>query len=299
MMHAHQIPHRAEDLHDRLFRLFQDKALLLSTEQLQAIRASLDQVVNYHATVGVLGKTGAGKSALCNALFGKDVAEVSDIDACTRAPQEITLSLKQGKGISLIDMPGVGESEQRDAEYAALYRRLLPELDLVLWVIKGDDRALSVDQRFYHNVVLPLIQAGSLPVVFVISQVDKIEPFREWDWKQNRPSPCQTRNIDAKLTALHRTFGIARSQLCAVSAEEAYGLVELVETIVSTLPDEKKWSFTREAHQDTVSAQARQVSEQGLWETIKGRVAEILQGGWERVSVAVGSLVEMWWRSRG
>lgn len=299
MMHAHQIPHRAEDLHNRLFQLFQDKALLLSTKQLQAIRASLDQVVNYHATVGVLGKTGAGKSALCNALFGKDVAEVSDIDACTRAPQEITLSLKQGKGISLIDMPGVGESEQRDAEYAALYRRLLPELDLVLWVIKGDDRALSVDQRFYHNVVLPLIQAGSLPVVFVISQVDKIEPFREWDWKQNRPGPCQTRNIDAKLTALHRAFGIARSQLCAVSAEEAYGLVELVETIVSTLPDEKKWSFTREARQDTVSAQARLVSEQGLWETIKGRVAEILQDGWERVSVAVGGLVERWWRSRG
>lgn len=62
-------------------------------------------------------------------------------------PAEITLSLKQGKGISLIDMPGVGESEQRDAEYAALYRRLLPELDLVLWVIKGDDRALCARSK--------------------------------------------------------------------------------------------------------------------------------------------------------
>ncbi len=35
----------------------------------------------------------------------------------------------------ITDLPGVGESRDRDAEYEALYRDILPELDLVLWLI--------------------------------------------------------------------------------------------------------------------------------------------------------------------
>ena len=31
----------------------------------------------------------------------------------------------------ITDLPGVGESRDRDAEYEALYRDILPELDLV------------------------------------------------------------------------------------------------------------------------------------------------------------------------
>jgi len=282
-----------------LFSLFQRQDLLLTEQQLQAIRACIDRVVNYQATVGVMGKTGAGKSSLCNALFGREETDVSDVDACTRMPQEITLTYKQGKGLSLIDMPGVGESEQRDEEYAALYRQLLPELDLVLWVIKADDRALSIDERFYQQVVRPLIQVDHLPVVFVINQVDKIAPNREWDWLKHQPGQQQQRTISAKLTSLCKTFNIPLNQACAVSAEESYGLVELVEKIVRTLPNEKKWSFTREARQDTVSVQARQASEQGLWETIKTAAAEILKEGWERVSSALsslaGTLFRSWW----
>ncbi len=36
----------------------------------------------------------------------------------------------------ITDLPGVGESRDRDAEYEALYRDILPELDLVLWLIE-------------------------------------------------------------------------------------------------------------------------------------------------------------------
>jgi len=287
-------PHDSAEAVDSLFTLFRQQDLLLTEQQLRAIRACIDRVVNYQATVGVMGKTGAGKSSLCNALFGQEETDVSDVDACTRAPQEITLTYHQGRGLSLIDMPGVGESEQRDEEYAALYRQLLPELDLVLWVIKGDDRALSVDERFYQKVVRPLIQVDHLPVVFVLNQVDKIAPNREWDWLKHSPGPVQARTINAKLASLCRTFDIPPDQACAVSAEEGYGLVELVETVVRTLPNEKKWSFTRETRQDNVSPQAWQVSEQGLWEAIKTAAAEILKEGWERVSSVVCSLAAKW-----
>ncbi len=285
-------------LPEELIALLQNSGVRLTLEELQQIRERIHQVVNYHATIGVMGKTGAGKSSLCNALFGRDIAATSAVEACTRSPQEIDWSMQEGKGLSLIDMPGVGESEARDTEYAQLYRQLLPELDLVLWVIKGDDRALSIDEHFYQQVLLPLIWDSTVPVMFVVSQADKVEPCREWDWCKNHPGPCQGINIVAKVEQIRRLFKLSDSQVCAIAAEEGYGLVELVEKIVTILPNEKKWSFTREAKQENVSHQAWQSSSQGLWETITSAVRTVIKDSWDYVSSRLSSLASTlfgWW----
>jgi predicted GTPase len=72
-----------------------------------------------------MGKTGAGKSSLCNALFAGDVSPVSDVAACTREPLRFRLQLGK-RYMTIVDLPGVGESGVRDNEYAALYRQQLP-----------------------------------------------------------------------------------------------------------------------------------------------------------------------------
>jgi small GTP-binding protein len=277
---------------DRLLDVFTRQPNLLSVEQLQALRRRIEQVVNYQAVVGVMGKTGAGKSSLCNALFGQEVSEVSDIGACTRYPQEITLAYKQGKGLALIDMPGVGESEARDQEYADLYRSMLPELDLVLWLVKADDRALSIDERFYRQIVQPYLQQHRLPLVLVISQCDKVEPCRAWDEARQQPGQQQEQNIHSKRGLLSRLFNLPLTCICAASAEYGYGLEELVDKVVKTLPNEKKWGFTREAKTEHVSATARQESAQGIWETIKVTVTEMASEAWTAVSSGVASLVK-------
>ena len=127
----------------------------------------MDLILNYVPKVGVFGKTGVGKSSLCNAVFGRDIFKISDVVACTRTPQEMLLSIGN-KGIKLLDVPGVGENEERDTEYRELYKKLLPELDLILWVLKGDDRAFSSDEEFYKDVVQKYIQAGT-PFFIVIT----------------------------------------------------------------------------------------------------------------------------------
>ncbi|AYQ10673.1 GTPase family protein [Escherichia coli] len=191
----------------------------------------LRNLTQYEPVIGIMGKTGAGKSSLCNALFQGEVTPVSNVEACTRDVLRFRLS-NGSHSLMMVDLPGVGESEQRDEEYTALYRRILPELDLVLWVIKADDRALSVDERFYHRVMTGYQQR----VLFVINQADKIEPCHKWNTTGNIPSPYQSVNIEAKLNAIRQLFS-PHHPVCAVSSRTGWNLPAMVDTMMCGLPD--------------------------------------------------------------
>jgi|GEM_PF-5711845 len=61
----------------------------------QSLRESLvnkiSDAIDYEPVIGVMGKTGAGKSSVCNALFQGEVCAVSDVEACTREAQELCI----------------------------------------------------------------------------------------------------------------------------------------------------------------------------------------------------------------
>jgi len=221
-------------------------------------------------TVGIFGKTGAGKSSLCNALFGKDTAKVNDVHACTRVPQEIFVKITEaGSGIRLIDLPGVGESQLRDIEYAELYKQWIPKLDLVVWVIKGDDRTFSIDELFWDTVVKSSILSNKTPFLVVINQVDKINPPREWDEVNGRPGHQQMGVIGERKQWAATKFGIESDQIIAVSAFEKYNLGALVEAIIEIVPNDKKLGFLHQIESELISDKTQYTVAEGIAKYLK------------------------------
>ena len=195
----------------------------------ERILQQINQLTHYEPVVGIMGKTGTGKSSLCNTLFAGDISPVSDVAACTRKPLQFRLQVGK-RFMTIMDLPGVGESELRDAEYAALYREQLPRLDLVLWLIKADDRALAVDEHFYREVIG---EAYRHKVLFVISQSDKVEPTCGGE----KLSTEQKQNISRKICLLHELFQPV-NPVCAVSVRLQWGLRVMAERMIRCLTRE-------------------------------------------------------------
>ena len=225
----------------------------------ERILQQINQLTHYEPVIGIMGKSGAGKSSLCNALFASEVSPVSDVAACTREPLRFRLQVGDCY-MTLMDLPGVGESSTRDTEYAALYREQLSRLDLVLWLIKADDRALAVDEHFYHQVIG---EAYRHKVLFVISQSDKAEPT-----SGGGPlSTAQKQNISRKICLLHELFQSV-NPICAVSVRLQWGLRVMAERMIKCLPREATSPVVAQLQQPFRTMVVREQARDDFGETV-------------------------------
>ncbi len=127
----------------------------------------------------------------------------------------------------------------------------------MLWLIKADDRALSVDEYFWRHI----LQCGHQQVLFVVTQADKTEPCHEWDMAGIQPSPAQAQNIREKTEAVFRLFRPVHP-VVAVSARTGWEVDTLVSALMTALPDHAASPLmTRlqdELRTESVRAQARE-----------------------------------------
>ncbi|MDF3829806.1 MULTISPECIES: GTPase family protein [unclassified Pseudocitrobacter] len=199
---------------------------------LQQLLEHLHQTIHYRPVIGIMGKSGTGKSSLCNALFRSSVCATHPLTGCTREAERLTLELGD-RQMTIVDLPGIGETPEYDHEYSTLYQRLLPELDLIIWVLRADERAYAADIAMHRF----LLAEGAAPsrFLFVLSQADRVSPANEWNSKDIIPSLQQQASL-AAISA--RVAGLFPSSfpVLPVAAPSGWNLPTFVSLMIHALP---------------------------------------------------------------
>lgn len=161
--------------------------------QILALSQAYQQVENKPFSIGIMGKSGSGKSSFVNVLCQKDICRTSGVGGCTREVQQIAAKLGE-MDIHIYDFPGIAENSQWNQAYWNLYIPYLREMDIIFWLIKVDDRAVVEDEKFYKKCIENNRELSD-KFIIILSQADKAEPNREWDHEAFKPSLAQEKTL--------------------------------------------------------------------------------------------------------
>ena len=224
----------------------------LSPKEYQKFRDKVQtELLDRAPVVAIIGKAGVGKTTTINNLFDVDdfVAEVlsfkqkghiGDVRRGTTKAIRKRFDLKIGISLDIIDLPGLGDDIRRDKEFEDIYRQILPQCDIVLYVLKADNRTLGEDERILQNIVLP--SCDKKKIIIAVNQVDVLGENEglHWDTRINLPGERQKELIKMKqkdiATIFSEDLNVDPDKIVCYSAIKRYNLLELLHSIVKTTP---------------------------------------------------------------
>lgn len=123
----------------------QIKDQLESTEDKEALIAAWQKKKNESLRIGVIGKTGVGKTTTVNSLFQAQFVTSRTIVG-THEAQYKDFKLPDGGSLTIVDMPGYGRTIAEDREYRDIYLKELPMCDVILLIVQANSSDLHDDQ---------------------------------------------------------------------------------------------------------------------------------------------------------
>lgn len=167
--------------------------------------------------VAVVGRPNVGKSSLINALLRCKATIVSPKPQTTRDRIRCILETDNGQ-IVFTDTPGIHRPQHRLGE-AIVESALeaMDEADLVVYVICADDDGITGQDRH----IIEMLKKITTPVLLLVNKVDLLGSKR------------------AKLLPLIESYrkALDPSEVLPVSAKEGANLEELVDILISRLPE--------------------------------------------------------------
>ena len=211
-----------------------------------------------------MGKSGTGKSSLCNAIFQSRICATHPLNGCTRQAHRLTLQIGERR-MTLVDLPGIGETPQHDQEYRELYRQLLPELDLIIWILRADERAYAADIAMHQF----LLNEGADPsrFLFVLSHADRVFPAEEWNATEKCPSRHQELSL-ATVTARVATLFPSSFPVLPVAAPVGWNLPAFVSLMIHALPPQATSAVYSHIRGENRSEQAQKHAQQTFGDAI-------------------------------
>lgn len=179
----------------------------------------------------ILGRRGAGKSSLINAIFGEKVAAVGSVLSETGRPTWYTYPSPRGE-MKILDTRGLGD---RTRPEAANFQDALDEIravlveewpDAILFLCKAKDVDSHIAQDVANIEAVHRFIAEKhryqAPVVAVVTQVDELDPKRVEPPYENE---TKRRNIETAVRTIEEALtekGIALARVVPVSTYAEY-----------------------------------------------------------------------------
>lgn len=156
---------------DSITKLLEDNRLSAGAkarlgEDYRQLQRLLDKLERGNVHVAVFGRVSVGKSALLNALAGREVFETSVLHGHTKHSAETLWQSFDSGGVFLLDTPGI--DEVNGAERAQIADEVARQADVILFVIDGDMTDIE------HQALRSLYQPTQ-PIVLVLNKADQYD----------------------------------------------------------------------------------------------------------------------------
>lgn len=240
---------KAKFLINRIFDKIFEMGKVSQEEQKQVNDALNKELIERPFRVAVIGQSGVGKSTTLNSVFGL-TNYTSDLAEGTTEIIEKIFPMRDGFNLSIYDMPGLNNDEQKDLEYEKLYQKILPGCDVIVYIINAHSRDFGEDCRILKDIVLPICNNNKVRenLVLAVNKIDTIgesidpnDPELQWDVSENLPTSKLKDAIKTKLgdivnklideELLGTNDGFAQHQVVFYSAVFNYNLQDFIRAI--------------------------------------------------------------------
>lgn len=228
---------------DNLLKIIEEAISLLPDTSQAKLQREIDTIreimmKSRPPKIMIIGRRGAGKSSLVNAIFGEKVAEIGSVTAQTSQGKWYRYQNTRGK-IDLLDTRGLGD---RSRPEAAQFNNALDEIknalrsdcpDILIFLIKAKevDGRIKEDLQNVKNLLdfVKNHHGYQMPVIALVTQVDELDPI-----DVNQPpydDSEKQHNIQKALKAVQDSFdaeGLKMMHVLPVSAYARYREEECV-----------------------------------------------------------------------